>query len=61
MANLLKMPVIGEGFGQPFLAHRLHRNAIDQAVPFVGTRFVKGHAGKKRIAALRNNANAGIF
>ena len=33
---LLKMPVVGENLVQPFLAHRLHRNAIDQAVAFVG-------------------------
>jgi len=31
---LLEVPVIGERFGQPFVAHGLHRNAIDQAVTF---------------------------
>jgi hypothetical protein len=29
---LLEVPVIGERFGQPFVAHGLHGNAIDQAV-----------------------------
>jgi hypothetical protein len=28
-AFLFKMPVVGENLGQPFPAHRLHRNAID--------------------------------
>ena len=36
-AFLLKMPVVGENFGQPFPPHRLHRNAIRQAVALVGT------------------------
>src|ERR1700733_3599557 len=58
---LFKMPIIGEDFTQSFLAHRLHRNAINQAVSFVGPRSVKSHAGKKRIPALRNNANTRIL
>ena len=33
---LLEVPVIGERFGQAFPAHRLHRNAIDQALTLVG-------------------------
>jgi hypothetical protein len=35
---LLKVPVVGEHFGQSFFAHRLHRNAIDETIdsyPFI--------------------------
>jgi hypothetical protein len=60
-AFLLKMPVVGENFGQPFLAHRLHRNAICQAVAFVRPRSVESHAGEKRGPALRNHTDAGII
>jgi hypothetical protein len=34
-AFLLKVPVVRQHMGQSFLPHRLHRNAICQAVPFV--------------------------
>src|ERR1039457_6384514 len=44
---LLKMPVVRENLGQPFLTHRLHRNAIDQAVSFIGTGAVELQTGKK--------------
>ncbi len=44
---VLKVPVIGEDLGQPFLPHGLHRNAIAQTVPFIGPRSIKGHAGEK--------------
>src|ERR1017187_9877653 len=58
---LLKMAVVRENFGQPILAHRLHRNAIRQAVAFVGPRSVESHAGEKRGPALRNNTDARIL
>jgi hypothetical protein len=60
-AFLLKMPVVGENFGQPFLAHRLHRNAVCQAVAFVGPRSVESHAGEKRSPALRNDTDASVI
>jgi len=55
---LLEVPVVGEDFGQPFLAHRLHRNAICQAVPLVGPRLVESHSGEKLFPALRNDTDA---
>ncbi len=51
------MPVVGRNLNQPFVAHRLHRNAIDQAVPFVGTGPVQFQACKEGFPALRNNQN----
>jgi len=53
------MPVIGENLGQPFLAHRLHRNTIDQAVALVGAGAVKVEASAKRFPALRNHPHRG--
>jgi hypothetical protein len=57
---LLKMPVIGENLGQPFLAHRVHRNAINQAVAFVGAGPVELQAGAERLLALRKHPDGGI-
>lgn len=57
---LLKMPVVGENLRQPFPPRRLHRYVIRQAVSLVGTCAVEGHAGKKRLAALRNHADIGV-
>src|ERR1035438_5081891 len=54
---LLKMPVVGENFGQPFPEHRLHRNAIRQAVALVGPRPVELQPGKEGLPALRNHLN----
>jgi hypothetical protein len=34
-AFLLEIPIVGENFGQPFPTHRLHRNAIREAVTLV--------------------------
>ncbi|MGA2740598.1 MAG: hypothetical protein ABSG65_24575 [Bryobacteraceae bacterium] len=45
---LLEVPIIGERFGQAFPPHRLHGNAIGQAVTFVGPLAVKIEAGQKR-------------
>ncbi len=44
---LLKVSIIGENVGQSFVAHRLHRNAISQAVAFIGAGFVQREAGEK--------------
>src|ERR1017187_4866403 len=52
--NSARKPV-GEYLGQPFLAHRLHRDAIDQAIAFVGTCAVQFKPGDKGIVALRND------
>ena len=40
-AFLLKVPVVGEGDGQSFLAHGLHRDAIRKAVSLIRTRVVE--------------------
>jgi hypothetical protein len=55
------MPVVGENFGQPFQAHRLHRNTIDQTVPFVWTGTVKFEPGNKGFVTLWKNANGRIM
>ena len=57
---LLEVLVIGERFGQALPAHRLHGNAIDQAVPLVGPLAVKIEAGQKRSAALRDHPDNGV-
>jgi len=54
---LLKMPVVGQNFGYLFFTHRLHRNAIRQAVAFVGTRTIQFQADKEGFSTLRNNRN----
>jgi hypothetical protein len=51
------MAVIGKYFGQSFLSHRLHRNTIDKAVTFVGTRSIEPQACAKGLSALRDDAN----
>lgn len=38
---LFKVPVIREHFGQALPSHRLHRNAVRQAVTFVRTAVVE--------------------
>ena len=45
---LLEMPVVRQNLRQSFLPHRLHRYAIDQAVPLVGTCRVKFQPLQKR-------------
>lgn len=55
-ALLLKRPVVGEGFRQPCLAHRLHRNTIDQAVPLVG-----GGHDRAGLKIVRENLASVIF
>ena len=54
---LLKMPVIREHVRKPFPAHRLHRDAIRQAVAFVRPSLVETQPFEKALAALRNNAH----
>ena len=55
------MPVIGKNFGQSVLAHRLHGDAIRQALAFIGPRSVESHAREKRFPTLRNNLDARVF
>ena len=55
------MPVVGKNLGQSFLAHRLHGDAIRQAVAFIGPRCVESHAGEKRLATLRNDLDTWVF
>ena len=55
------MPVVGEDFRQPFLAHRLHRNAIRQAVALVEAVAVEAEAREKRGPAMRDYANGWVF
>lgn len=44
-AFLLEMPVVCEDLGDPALPHRVHRNAIRQAVAFVQTHTVQIQPG----------------
>ena len=55
------MTVVGKSLGQSFLAHCLHRDAICQAVAFIGPRCVESHAGEKRFPTLRNDLDTGVF
>jgi hypothetical protein len=58
-AFLLEMAVVGENVGQAFPPHRLHRNAVRQAVTLVGTLNVKIETGQEGSAALRNHPDRG--
>ena len=49
--------LVREHIRQPFPAHRLHRNAIRQAVTFVRPSLVESQAFEKTLAALRNDAH----
>lgn len=55
------MPVVGKDLGQSFLAHRLHGDAIREAIAFIGPRSVESHAGEKRFPTLRNDLDARVF
>jgi hypothetical protein len=52
------MPVLGERVGQLFIAHRLHRNTIAQAVAFVNARLVQGHACQKIFMGVRDDLDS---
>ena len=56
---LLEMAVIREDIRQSFAAHRLHRNAIDQTISFVGPFLIKPQSGTERFPALWNNPHHG--
>jgi len=56
-AFLFEMLVVGENFFQSFPLHRLHRNAIDQAVAFVRAGEIKIETEHEAFMALRNDAN----
>lgn len=51
------MPVVCENIREPFAAHRLHRNAIGQAIALVEPRFVKSQARKKAFMGVRDNGH----
>lgn len=54
---MFEMPVVDENVGQTFTPHRLHRNAIREAVRFAGTLGVEIKAGEKGFMALREDAD----
>jgi hypothetical protein len=54
-ALLREMAVVGQRLDDPFFAHRVHGNAIGQAVALVGPRAVEFQARKKGLPALWNN------
>ena len=49
-----------QDFTDAILPHRLHRNAVGQAVSLVGTSLVEGQAGKERLVRLRMNRDGRI-
>jgi hypothetical protein len=54
---LLEMPVAVQHVCQPFPAHSLHRNAIDEALAFVGAGSVQLETGEEGFSALGNHQN----
>jgi len=52
------MPIVGENFGQSFLSHRLHGNAIDQAVALVrpGTKELQTREKDSRLCGITRMA-----
>ena len=57
---LREMFVMGQDFGDALLPHRLHRNAVGQAVFLVRAGFVEVQAGKECLAGLRVNRDGRI-
>lgn len=55
------MPVVCQHLGEPFTAHRLHRDAIDQTVPLIWPGPVELQPGQKRLPALRHDQDIRIF
>lgn len=57
---LLEMTVIRERLGQPFPAHRLHGDAIGEAVALIGTLRVEIEPGQKGGSALGDDMTTGL-
>ena len=57
---LLKMAVVGQYVGQAFAPHGRHRNAVCEAIAFVGMAGVKIETGEKRLTGLWDHVNTGI-
>lgn len=57
---LFKVPVVREDVAQTFPPHRLHRNAIRQAITFIRAAVVERQALREGTPALRYNANVRI-
>ncbi len=54
------MVVVGEDLRKSLLAHGPHRDAIDQAITFIGTVAIEIKPSRKRFVALRDDADAGV-
>jgi hypothetical protein len=54
------MFVVGQHVGQARVPHGLHRNAVCEAVAFIGTGLVENKPGKKASPSLRNDAHIPI-
>ena len=57
---LREMPVVRQDFGDALLPHRLHRNAVGQAVSLVGAGLVEGKTVKEGLMGLRADDDAGV-
>jgi len=51
------MHVIREDVGNPLHSHRVHGNAVGEAVAFIETGFIEFEAGKKRFLALGDDTS----
>ena len=57
---LSEVVIVRQDFGDAFPPHRLHRDGVGQAVPFIRAGFVEGQAGEERPAGLRANRDGRI-
>lgn len=53
--------IVRENFGDAFMLHRLHRNAVGQAVLFVGAGFVKRQTREEGVAGLRMDCDGRLL
>lgn len=57
---LREVIIMRKDFGDPFLPHHEHRDAICQAVAFVRAGFVEGKAVQKRLVGLLADDDAWV-
>ncbi len=58
---LHEMTIVRQDLGDAFLSHRLHRNAVGQAVFLIGAGFVEAITSHKRLMGLWAHENAGVI
>ncbi len=58
---LREMSVMGEDFGNAFGSHRLHGNAIREAVFFIGAGFVECETIEERLMGLGRTMMPGLL